>query len=345
MPPSPTPPVELTARILAERDRDNAQEAAVEFWFPASRKPEIPQFTEAIDARTECKKGEVMPPDNRKAYRRRKIGEALRRYREERGMTQEVAGRLLDRSASSLSAFENGYQSIRPRDLAYILDAYGVSDPDERGRLLALVGQGRQYGWWHDFRQRLEPGVLDFASLEADATRIRSFEPQLVPGLLQTEDYARSIISGAGTSLPNMRNIETGVEFRMRRQRQLAQAGHPEMAVVIGEGALLQCVGSPQTMRAQMEKIAGAARLPHFDIRVLPYAAGVHPGVDGSFVILDLGHETQLQVVALHSLTRSWYVEEPDEIDLYCRSFDRLQEMALDKDQSRELLHGIVSRT
>lgn len=125
-----------------------------------------------------------MPSGERPSFRFRRIGETPRTIRQEIGWTLETAGRVLDRSAASLSAIENGLQAIRPRDLKHILDQYGVTDPARRGPLLALAGQGRQKGWWHTFEERLAPFTLDFASLESDATAIRSFELHLVPGLL-----------------------------------------------------------------------------------------------------------------------------------------------------------------
>jgi transcriptional regulator with XRE-family HTH domain len=299
--------------------------------------------TEGIDIGTLREQPGCMPPEIRKAYRRRKIGDALRRYREERGMTQDAAGRLLDRSASSLSAFENGHQSIRPRDLIFILDAYGVTDEEERGRLIALAGQGRQYGWWHDFDQRLAPGVLDFASLESDATRIRSCELYLIPGLLQTEDYARTVLKGSGIALRSTRDVEVEVEFRMRRQRILTQAAPPLVSVVVAEAALRQQMGGPRLMRRQLQRLCEVSELPHLDLRVLPFHIGAHPAIDGPFVIMDLGPEPGFQVVVMHTMTRSWYIDEPSDLRHYGRAFDQLLDIALQPLESRTLIERIVS--
>ncbi|MFC4909204.1 helix-turn-helix domain-containing protein [Actinomadura gamaensis] len=287
-----------------------------------------------------------MAYEQRKAYRRRKIGDALRQFREERGLTQGEAALLVDRSASSLSAFENGYQSIRPRDLLYILDEYGVTDAAERARLLSLARQGRQYGWWHTFEQRLEPGVLDFASLESDALRIRIFAPSWVHGLFQSEDYARQIITHSGVALRSTRDVETEIEFRLGRQRDLLRPGRSvRVEAIIGETALRQMSGAPQLKRAQLERLLADGGLPGFGLRVLPFSAGFHPGVEGPFTILDVGPEPMFQVVTVHSLTRSWYIDDEPELNHYGEVFDRIREVALSESDSRAMIEQIRSET
>jgi transcriptional regulator with XRE-family HTH domain len=282
-----------------------------------------------------------MPSD--RSYRYLRIGAALRNFREERGLTQDAAGRLLDRSAPSISSIENGQQSIRRRDLTFILDQYGVIDPEIREPLLELAGQGRQRGWWHTFEQRLNPFTLDFASLESDATVIHSFELHLIPGLLQTPEYARAVIAGSGIELRTSRDMEIEVEFRMHRQRILDKEAPPHLSVVLGEAALRQQFGGPDVMRAQLTKLLTVARLPHITILVLPFAASAHPGIDGAFTILNVGPGDLLQVVIVDSLTRSWYVDEPPDVTHHRQVFDRLREIALSEADSLAMIERIVS--
>jgi DNA-binding XRE family transcriptional regulator len=283
--------------------------------------------------------------DDRMTYRRRKIGDTLRRFREERGLTQGAAGRLLERSQASLSAYENGHRAIRPRDLKHILDQYGITDHLVRQRLLSLAGQGRQKGWWHDFDERLEVGVVDFASLEADTSHLRIFDPQLVHGLFQTEDYARSVISSAGIALRSTRDIETGVAFRLNRQCLLERAQPPRLSVVLGEAALRIQMGGPAVMRQQQLKLLALEERPNIELQILPFAAGGHPGVEGAFTILGIGPEAHLEIATVHSLTRSWYVDEPSDIEHYAQAFERLREVALSQSDSRALIEQIVSET
>jgi transcriptional regulator with XRE-family HTH domain len=285
-----------------------------------------------------------MAYEERRAYRRRKIGDALREFREARGLTQGEAAQLIDRSASSLSAFENGLQSIRPRDLLYILDEYGVTDEAVRKRLLSLARQGRQYGWWHTFEQRLDPSVLDFASLESDASRLRIFTPTYVHGLFQTEDYARAIITLAGKGLPSSRSVETEIEFRLGRQRDLVRAGRSvRVEVILGEAALHQMSGGAELRTAQLDRLLAESGRPGFDLRVLPFSAGFHAGAEGPFTILDVGPEPDFQVVTVHSLTRSWYIDEVAELHIYGETFDRIREVAMSEPDSRNMIEGLRS--
>ncbi|TDD62787.1 XRE family transcriptional regulator [Actinomadura darangshiensis] len=164
-----------------------------------------------------------MTSDDRLSYRRRKIGQALRRYREERNLTQDAAARLVERSPATLSAYENGHRAVRPRDLRQILDHYGIADGRERARLLDLATKGRKEGWWLGYRERTDPFIVDYASLEGDASRIREFEPQVVPGLLQTEAYTSAVFSAYDSVRLDPRE-EGAVGFRLARQRILTGA-------------------------------------------------------------------------------------------------------------------------
>ncbi|MGI5329109.1 helix-turn-helix domain-containing protein [Actinomadura nitritigenes] len=280
---------------------------------------------------------------DRQTYRRRKVGDSLRMFRESLGLTQTAACRLLDRSQASLSAYENGHRAIRPRDLKHILDVYGVTDDLVRSRLLSLAAQGRQDGWWHDFDERLAPGVVDFASLEADASNVRMFQPLLVHGLFQEEDYARAVIADSGSALRSSRDIETEISFRLYRQRLHDQEHPPRMSLILGEPALRQSMGGVVVMRSQLRKLMIMGERSHIDLQILPFAAGAHPGGDGPFTILGVGPVGLLDVVAIDSLTRSWYVDEPSDVDHYCEAFERLREIALSGTDSRVFIERILS--
>lgn len=281
--------------------------------------------------------------EDRQTYRRRKIGDALRKFREDLGLTQAAAGRLLERSQASLSAYENGHRAIRPRDLKHILGEYGVTDELVRKRLLSLAAQGRQDGWWHDFDERLEAGVVDFAALEADASCIRIFQPLLVHGLLQTEEYARAVVARSGSELRSSRDVETEVSFRLGRQRLHRQGHPPQMSVVLGEAALRQMMGGPAIMHGRWLRLLELGSLPHIEIQVLPFSVGEHPGGDGAFTILGVGPDALMEVVTVHSLTRSWYVDEPSDVDHHNEIFVALQGLALPVADSRMFIKGIVS--
>ncbi|MFA1551151.1 helix-turn-helix domain-containing protein [Actinomadura chokoriensis] len=281
-----------------------------------------------------------MTSDDRLSYRRRKIGQALRRYREERNLTQDAAARLVERSPATLSAYENGHRAVRPRDLRQILDHYGITDERERSRLLDLATQGRKDGWWLGYRERTDPFIVDYASLEGDASRIRSFETQVIPGLLQTEEYTKAIFSAYDSVRPDPRK-DGATSFRMARQRILADAP-PQVTWILGEMALRVPVGGREVMKKQLKKILHVTTAPHLSLHVLPLAVGAHPGLDGSFSILDIGADGSTSVVAVHSLVRSWFIDESASVDHYERTYGVLAATALTEPESRNLIEEIV---
>ncbi|MQY08518.1 helix-turn-helix domain-containing protein [Actinomadura macrotermitis] len=286
-----------------------------------------------------------MSSEQRMSYRRKMIGDTLRRLREERNLTQSAAGRLLERSAASLSAYENGHRAIRPRDLKHILNEYGVADERLRDHLLRLAHDGRQDGWWKDLAERVKPGfILEYASLEADSACIRDFEPYVVPGLLQNENYARDVISQSGITLRRTPDsVDTGVEIRMSRQRVLQRVPPLHYSAILGEAALRNMVGGRRVMREQLNKLRDVSLLPNVDLRVIPFEVGSHPGIDGAFSILDVGSEGLMRIVSVDSLVRSWYVDEPEDVDHYAEVYERLRECALSQVESRELIERISS--
>ncbi|TDC70886.1 XRE family transcriptional regulator [Actinomadura sp. GC306] len=282
-----------------------------------------------------------MTSDDRLSYRRRKIGQALRRYREERNLTQDAAARLVERSPASLSAYENGHRAVRPRDLRQILDHYGVTDDRERKRLLDLAAQGRKKGWWRDFMSYEDPFIVDFASLEAEASRARSFEAVAVPGLLQTEAYTRAVFAAYEPVRVRPRD-QNAIAFRMARQRILEVPSF-QAAWIIGESALRLKVGGREVMRAQCRRLIQVTEQGHLDLRVVPDSAGAHPGMSGSFTILDVGAEDPMKVVAVDSLTRSWLIDELPSVEYYERVYAELRSLALPKSQSRALIETVAS--
>jgi transcriptional regulator with XRE-family HTH domain len=282
-----------------------------------------------------------MSSDAQFSYRRRKIGQTLRRYREERNLTQDAAARLVERSPASLSAYENGHRAIRPRDLRQILDHYGITDERERARLLNLATQGRKDGWWLGYQERTDPFIVDYASLEGDASRIREFEPQVVPGLLQTERYTQVVFSAYDSVRLDPRK-EGAAGFRAARQRVLADAT-TQVTWILGEAALRGSVGGPSVMKEQLRKILRVTAAPHLHLQVLPISVGEHPGLDGSFSILDVGSDDSMRIVAVHSLVRSWFIDEPTSVDYYERVYGALLSLALTETESRDLVEQITS--
>jgi transcriptional regulator with XRE-family HTH domain len=284
-----------------------------------------------------------MAADKAPSVRFRRIGRTLRELREEAGLTLVAAGRRLERSPASLSVIENGTQAIRPRDLAFILDRYNVAPGPRRDSLLHLAHQGQKKDWTRRYEGRISPAGLDYASIEADSAVIRSFELYLIPGLLQTEDYAGAVM-GTRLRVESHGNTEL-VEFRMARQKIMFGEDPPRLEVVLGEAALRQCVGGKSVMRIQLDRLIEVAGHEHITLRVLPFSAGAQPSLGGRFNIFDLRAPGHLTVVAVEDLTRISFRERDEEAEMFVNAFARLSAAALDETRSLALMKQIRSKT
>ncbi|MGH3319508.1 MAG: helix-turn-helix domain-containing protein [Streptosporangiaceae bacterium] len=286
-----------------------------------------------------------MPSRLSPTVRLRRLGAELRRMREAGGLTLDQAGELLERSPSSLSKIENGRVSIKPRDLRIILDGYALSDPEKREALLGVARHGRKKGWWVSYSDLLLPAYKDLIALESDAATFRTFETVLVPGLLQTEDYARAVQWGARLAT-NHEEIDAFVNIRMSRQRVLTREKQPlQLWAILGEAVLLQQIGGRGVMRLQLEHLLEAAELPNVTLQAMPYMAGAHPGVNGPFVILGFPDYSDLDVVLLENLTSSVYLEREDEIALYGLVFDHLRAHAMSPAESLAMISRLAKDT
>jgi transcriptional regulator with XRE-family HTH domain len=266
--------------------------------------------------------------------RRRRLAAELRRLRKAAGISLEDAARHLDLTHSTLSRVETGQTGIRPPYVESLGRLYGVGDAD-REALVQLARDARQRGWWHAYSGVLSDQYSAYIGFETEATSIRTYEPQTVPGLLQTEGYARALTTA---QLPEASNdeIEMWVGVRMARQERLAADDAPRLWAILGEPALRYLVGGAQVMREQLARLVELSELPHVTIQVLPYSAGAHPGMGGPFVILSFPSDPD--VVHLENLTSSLYLEGQEELDRYILIYEHLRATASRPDESRHLI-------
>jgi hypothetical protein len=265
--------------------------------------------------------------------RRRRLGAELRRYRELAGLTIEVVAEQLDCSASKISRLETGQTGSNPRDVRDMLALYGVGDA-ELEELLTVARETRQRGWWQPYGSILTGAFVGF---EAAANRIRSYEAQCVPGLLQTADYARSMIAAVHTGRPRQ-EVDDRVHVRLGRQALLTQDDPVEFWCVLDEAVLRRPVGGQEVMRCQLDHLVRQAALPNITLQVLPMAAGEHPGMEGSFVMMSFPDAGDADTVYVTIATGGVFQEKPDDVSRYEIIFDRLQEMALSSAESAEFI-------
>jgi transcriptional regulator with XRE-family HTH domain len=275
-------------------------------------------------------------PEQNPTLRGRRLAVELMRRREASGLSREEAARRLEWSTSTIFRIETGRNRPQPGNVRVLLDLYGVTGA-ERDGLIQLAREARQPGWWHSFRDVLPNPYEVYIGLEGGAASIRNFEPVVVPGLLQTEEYARAMFKGGPREL-DRDDIERRVEVRLARQQILTRDDRPRLWAVIDEAVIHRLVGDPAVMRAQLGHLIDTAEQGKTTVQVVPYRAGAHAGTTGPFVILDFPEPADPSVVYVETLAGDIYLEERADVNRYTIAFDRLLAAALHPDDSVRLL-------
>jgi len=260
--------------------------------------------------------------------RRRRLGIELRQLREGAEYTIEQVAARLEVSDSKISRIENGQVGATPRDVRDMAALYGVTG-QRMENLMQLARETREKPWWHEYSDL----GLDYAEQEAEASSIQIFSPMILPGLLQTADYACAIIRAICFALPPEK-IERLVEFRMKRQGLLTEPNPPTMWAVIDEAILCRMVGGPKIMHEQMRRLIEMASLPNVTLQLLPFSGGAHAGLDGPFFIIRFLDPTDRDMIYFEHTGREHYFDDPKAIALYLSLFDHIRAAALKPDDS-----------
>ncbi|MCW2860055.1 MAG: hypothetical protein JWP48_1763 [Actinoallomurus sp.] len=251
------------------------------------------------------------------------LGSQLRRLREQRHITCEEAGEAIRASHSKISRMELGRVRFRGRDVSDLLTLYGVDGADEREQMLSLADQANEPGWWHSYSDILPNWFEVYIGLEEAASRIRAYEVQFVPGLLQTEDYARAVTLLGHPDAPG-HEVERRVGLRMRRQSLLTSAEPPHLWAVVDEAVLRRPLGGAQVMRKQLRHLLELTESPNITLQVVPFELGGHAAAGGPFSILRFAERDLPDVVYLEQLTSALYLDKRDEVDHYLAVMERL---------------------
>jgi transcriptional regulator with XRE-family HTH domain len=289
-----------------------------------------------------------MPLSGSPTVRRRRLAAELRRLRGNRTGSQVSRG--IGWSATKISRAESGHESIPPSEVEKLLDFYGVEEP-LRGRLLELAEDATQRGWWEEeeFVEALNPEYREFIGLEAEAVSCLQWQADVIPGLLQTEDYARQLSDAWQTVVPTTPPavLDRFVRARMLRQERLTHDPVLELFVVLDEAVLLKRVGHRGIMRAQLERLTDVADTPNVDLRVMPLDREIALGA-GSFVIMSFGSRSAAEtaslgdVVSTESLNTELYVEGETDTHLYRLFFQALVKASLSPADSRHLIVSTI---
>ncbi len=276
----------------------------------------------------------VRMPGTGPTIRARRLGQRLRDLRERAGLGPDEAAGRLGWSRPKLVRFEIGTAVPRPADVAAICDLYGAAS-DERALLVQLASDAGKRGWWTAYGDVF---TGSYVADEAVASRIRTWEALLVPGLLQTEDYARAVISAGRPDDPE--DVQRRVMARMARRTMLSRPGAPEMTALMDEAALRRPVGGAAVMRGQIGELLRPR--PNVTVRLVPFSAGAHAGLEGSFVLLDFPEDTTFPTeVYAESIAGDLYPESAEQVTRISLAYERIAQIALSPEQSTELMRQI----
>ena len=260
-------------------------------------------------------------------------------------MTAAEAAKAIRGSEAKISRMENGLVSFRAIDVSDLLHAYGVTDDDQREAILALAKETRQPGWWHTYGDVVPRWFEVYVGLEAEASYIATFEALLIPGLLQTADYARAVMQAATPQVSDA-EIDRAIELRLGRQSVLTADPPPQFWVILDEAALRRTVGGAGVMRAQLAHLIEISRRPGITIQVLPFRGGAHAGMGGQFVLLGFPDgDNAPEIVYIDQATGSLYLDRPGDVSQYRERMDRLRASAYDEDASRRVIADAMEGT
>jgi hypothetical protein len=262
---------------------------------------------------------------------RRELGSELRRLRGERRAADVAVA--LGWSESKLSRIETAHTGISDSDLDRLLTAYGVR-VEERGRLRELAGRGRARAWWTPYRSSVPDPYDEYLALEAEAARISEWEAQVVPGLLQTDEYARAVIE-VGADVGDLDTIQRRLALRMARQAVLTREPPPVLEIIIDEAVLYREVGGREVLRRQLVRLAEDSLRPGLTLLVLPFSAGAHAGQTESFMVVEFAPGSRSPVVHSEGLTGGLFRVKASEVEVYREALDDLRQRALSEEESR----------
>jgi transcriptional regulator with XRE-family HTH domain len=276
-----------------------------------------------------------------KSARHRRLMAELNRLRSASGLSRAQVAERIGSTDTTIWRYETGLTMPRPSDVGALLEAYGVSGA-ARDDLIQLAKDARKRGWWHRHRETLKPGFDSYIGLESEASVVRTYQSQVVPGLLQTERYARAIIEATGMT-SSAAEISEKVSVRMARQELIARSEDPvRLVAVLDEAVVRRQVGGPEVMAEQLSKLIDLGKLPNVEIRVMPFGSGAHAAMDGPFYFLEFPESDDPDLVYLEQAGSGLIPEDVEELRRYTLMFGNLMATALTPSQSSAFIAKIV---
>ncbi|MER8161916.1 helix-turn-helix transcriptional regulator [Streptomyces sp. NPDC094472] len=268
------------------------------------------------------------------------LGKRLQDLREKAGLSFEQAGRALDVTHATIRRMEKAEVGLKLPYVEKLLRTYGVIDPEEVEGFLSLAREANKAGWWHRFRDVLPEWFNTFVSLEVEANLIRAYEPHYIPGLLQTDDYARAVLRAGMPHAPES-EIERNVALRMERQALLTRDNPPMLWVVMDETVVRRPIGGSETMRAQIARLIEEAEAPHIRLQIMPFDAGPHPAMYGPFHIFRFPIPELPDIAYTESLVSGSYFDQRDDVSAFLEALDRMCAQAAPAQTTQAILSRI----
>jgi hypothetical protein len=269
------------------------------------------------------------------------LGAHLRRMRERAGISREDAGYHIRASGSKISRMELGRVSFKERDVTDLLSFYGVTDGEERDSLVQLTKEANATPWWQKYQDAAPDWFGLYVGLEEAAQLIRVYEVQFVPGLLQTEEYARAVVvQGAPGLEPD--EVDRRVALRLGRQKLVDRDNPPRLWAIVDEAALRRPMGGRDVLAAQIERLMDAVGEPNITLQVMPFKYGGHAAEGGAFTIMRFPEADLPDMVYMEYLTGALYIEKPEEVERYAAVMERLSVAGTSPERTREILAGLL---
>ncbi|MCX4663153.1 helix-turn-helix domain-containing protein [Streptomyces uncialis] len=268
------------------------------------------------------------------------LGRRLQDLRERAGLKREEAAKVLRVAPATVRRMEMAEVALKIPYVQLLLKTYGVSD-EETDTFVLLAEEANRPGWWQRFHDILPGWFSMYVSLEGAAVLIRAYEPHFVPGLLQTEDYARAVLRSGAVGQTRPEDIDGHVALRMQRQDLLTRENAPRLWVVMDETALRRPAGGPEVMRGQIDKLLECTKLPNVTLQIARFDSGPHPGTYGPFVLFRFAMPELPDMVYSEYLTGAVYLDARSEVAKHLEVMDRMAAQAATAHRTKEILRDL----
>jgi transcriptional regulator with XRE-family HTH domain len=273
---------------------------------------------------------------------RRRLRAELRAARLRKGLTQDQVARAMEWSLSKMNRIEKAKTGISANDLRALLPEYDITDKEQTEQLLALARAARQPGWWSQYSEVAPSGLLELIDYESAASAVSQFETMFVPGILQVEDYASAILQAFYDEKPTAERVAALVELRTKRRDLLSSENPPRFSFVLDESVIHRQVGSPAITSRQFRHLVTVAKLSNVTIQIVPFTAGLHPGMTYPFEVVQFEDTPDENIVFIEGPRGDDIIDDPEEVQDYLGSFDRITTLSLDPSESIDLLDRIA---